>query len=62
MFSTPRPAVLRQLARIRDRMLRDTRRGLAARLALGKPDLDQLHDLIRQRFDLAIARLLRTAR
>lgn len=62
MFSTPRPAVLRQLARIRERMLRDTRRGLTARLSLGKAELDQLAELIRQRFDLAVARILRTAR
>ena len=62
MFSTPRPTVLRQLARIRERMLRDTRRGLAARLSLGRAELDQLHALVRERFDLAVARILRVTR
>jgi len=60
MFCSSRAAVVRQLARIRDRMLRDTRRGLAARLPLDKHELDQLLDVVRSRFDLAITRVLRT--
>lgn len=60
MFSSQRAAVLRQLARIRERLLRDTRRGLAARLRLDKRELDQLLDLARRRFDLAITRVLRS--
>ena len=60
MFCSPRAAVVRQLARIRDRMLRDTRRGLAARLPLDKHQLDQLLEIARSRFDLAITRILRT--
>jgi hypothetical protein len=59
MFCRPRAAVVRQLDRIRERMLRDTRRGLAARLLLDKPELDRLLAVARSRFDLAIARLLR---
>ncbi len=55
----PRTTVVRQLARIRARMLRDTRRGLAARLPLARPELDRLVDLADRRFDVALARLLR---
>lgn len=62
MFSSHRTAVLRRLARIRERMLRDVRRGLAARLSLDKPQLDRLLDLARARFDLAITRVLRIDR
>ena len=60
MYSCPRAAVARHLARIRERMLRDTRRGLAARLPLGKAELDRLLDVARSRFDLAITRVLRS--
>jgi uncharacterized membrane protein (Fun14 family) len=59
MFGSSRAAMVRQLARIRDRLLRDTRRGLAARLPLDKHQLDQLIDVARRRFDLAITRVLR---
>jgi DNA-directed RNA polymerase specialized sigma24 family protein len=38
MFYRPRAAVVRQLGRIRERLLRDTRRGLAARLVLSHLD------------------------
>lgn len=54
-----RGTVIRQLARIRERMLRETRRHLAARLRLDRSELDRLLDVVRRRFDLAIARLLR---
>lgn len=60
MFARHRAAVLRRLGRIRARLLRDTRRGLAARLRLDKPQLDGLLDLARSRFDLALARVLRS--
>jgi RNA polymerase sigma-70 factor len=59
MFGSSHAAMVRQLARIRDRLLRDTRRGLAARLPLDKHQLDQLIDVARSRFDLAITRVLR---
>jgi DNA-directed RNA polymerase specialized sigma24 family protein len=59
MFSSQPTAVLRQLGRIRERMLRDVRRGLAARLSLDRPELDRLLELARDRFDLAITRVLR---
>src|SRR5262245_18474580 len=42
LFCSHPTAVVRQLARIRERLLRDTRRGLAARLDLGKHELDRL--------------------
>ncbi|HET9622618.1 MAG TPA: hypothetical protein VFP84_14700 [Kofleriaceae bacterium] len=58
MFCTPPSAMARQLARLRERIVRDTRRGLAARLALGKPELDRLADIVRARFDHVIARVL----
>jgi RNA polymerase sigma-70 factor len=54
-----RAAVIRQLSRIRERILRETRRHLASRLQLERRELDRLLDVARQRFDLAIARLLR---
>jgi RNA polymerase sigma-70 factor len=60
MFCNPRTVVVRQLAKIRERLLRDTRRGLAARLQLDKHELDRLVDLARSRFDLAITRVLRS--
>jgi RNA polymerase sigma-70 factor (ECF subfamily) len=60
MFCSHRAAVVRQLARIRERMLRDLRRGVATRLLLDRPALDQLLEVVRDRFDLAITRLLRT--
>jgi RNA polymerase sigma-70 factor len=60
MFSTHRAAVARQLGRIRERLLRDTRRGLAARLALPRDVLDRVLDVARSRFDVAIARVLRS--
>ncbi len=60
VFCSHRAAVVRQLARIRERVLRDTRRGLAVRLQLDKHQLDHLVDLVRSRLDLAIARVLRT--
>src|SRR5512140_1184157 len=60
MFCSHRAAVVRQLARIRERMLRDLRRGLASRLLLDRPALDQLLEVVRGRFDLAITRMLRT--
>jgi len=59
MFSTHRAAVVRQLGRIRERLLRETRRGLAARLALPRDVLDRVLDVARGRFDVAIARVLR---
>jgi len=55
----PPAAVVRQLARIRERILRDARRGLAARLTLDKPELERLLAVARSRFDRAIACLLR---
>jgi len=60
MFSRSRSAMIRQLARIRERMLRDTRRGLAGRLAIGRRELDHLSEVARHRFDHAIARILCT--
>lgn len=59
MFSSHPAAVRRQLGRIRERMLREIRRGLAARLSLDRSELDRLLDLARDRFDLAITRVLR---
>jgi DNA-directed RNA polymerase specialized sigma24 family protein len=59
MLGEPRAQLVRRLARIRERLLRDTRRGLGARLALHRRALDQLIDRARDRFDLAIARVLR---
>lgn len=67
MFSTHRAAVVRRLGRIRERLLRDTRRGLEARLVpegnaargIDWPALDRVLDVARSRFDLAIARVLR---
>ena len=56
---SPRTAVVRQLARIRERLLRDTRRGLAARLELDHHGLDRVVDVARSRLDLALARILR---
>ena len=61
MFSSHRATVVRQLDRIRERVLRDTRRGLALRLPLDKHQLDRLLDVARARFDLAITRVLRSA-
>jgi len=55
-----RTAVVRQLARIRERMLRDTHRGLAVRLRSDDHQIDQLMAIARDRFDLAITRLLRS--
>jgi DNA-directed RNA polymerase specialized sigma24 family protein len=60
MFSTHRAAMVRQLGRIRERLLRDTGRGLAARLALSRDALDRVLDVARSRFDVAIARVLRS--
>jgi hypothetical protein len=60
LFCSHPTAVVRQLARLRERLLRDTRRGVAARLELDEPELDRLIDVARGRFDLAIARILRT--
>ena len=60
MFSSTRTAVVRQLGRIRERLLRDTRRGLEARLALPREALDRVLDVARSRFDVAIARVLRS--
>jgi AcrR family transcriptional regulator len=67
MFSTHRAAVVRQLARIRERLLRDTLRGLAAWLRLerreswapDRPALDRVLDVARSRFDVALATVLR---
>lgn len=60
MFCRHRATVSRQLAKIRERMLRDIRRGLSARLQLDKHEFDRLFDIARSRFDLAITRILRT--
>jgi RNA polymerase sigma-70 factor (ECF subfamily) len=60
MFCSQRATVIRQLARIRERMLRDTRRRLAARLPVDRHELDRLLDVARSRFDLAVTRVLRT--
>ncbi|HEX3765306.1 MAG TPA: sigma factor-like helix-turn-helix DNA-binding protein [Kofleriaceae bacterium] len=60
MLSIHRAAVIRQLGRIRERLLRDTRRGLAARLPLDRPALARVIELARRRFDLVIARVLRS--
>lgn len=59
MFASHRPTVLRRLARIREQLLRDCRRGLATRLPLAKPELDHLLDLARARLDIALERVLR---
>jgi hypothetical protein len=60
LFCSHPGAIARQLVRLRERLLRDTRRGLAARLDLDRPELDRLIDVARGRFDRAIARILRT--
>jgi DNA-directed RNA polymerase specialized sigma24 family protein len=60
MFSTQPAAIARQLSRIRERVLRDTRRRLAARLPLDRGQLDHLIDLARDGFAPAIARVLRS--
>jgi len=60
MLSTHPAAVTRQLGRIRERLLRDTRRGLAARLLLDRVALDRVIELARSRFDLTIARVLQS--
>jgi RNA polymerase sigma-70 factor len=59
LFCSHPGAMSRQLARLRERLLRDTRRGLAARLDLEPRELDHLIDVARARFDLALARILR---
>jgi|GEM_PF-5142579 len=59
MFCRPRAAVVRQLSRIRERLLRETQRGLTARLMLTRPELARVLDLARSRLDHAITRLLR---
>jgi RNA polymerase sigma-70 factor (ECF subfamily) len=59
VFCSHPAAVVRQLVRIRERLLRDTRRELAARLGLDRRGLDRVIDLARDRFDLAIAHILR---
>ncbi|HEX3483319.1 MAG TPA: hypothetical protein VHT91_50250 [Kofleriaceae bacterium] len=69
LFSIHRTAVVRQLARIRERLLRDTLRGLAAWLELerrerggdvpDRPALDRVLDVARSRFDVALATVLR---
>jgi DNA-directed RNA polymerase specialized sigma24 family protein len=61
MFCRPRAAVVRQLGRIRERLLREIDRGLAARLVLTRPELERLLDLARSHLDHAITRLLRRA-
>lgn len=58
MLGDPRAQIVRRLARIRERLLRDTRRGLAAR-GIDHRALDPLIERARDRFDLAIARVLR---
>ena len=58
MLSSQRATVARQLTRIRERMLRDIRRGLAARLPLDRDQLDRLLDVARSRFDFALTRIL----
>jgi hypothetical protein len=59
LFCSHPAAVVRQLVRIRERLLRDTRRRLAARLGLDRRGLDRVIDLARDRFDLAITHILR---
>jgi DNA-directed RNA polymerase specialized sigma24 family protein len=63
MFSIPRTGMVRQLARIRERVLRDLRSALAARLPLDRDELraeiDRLLELARRRFDHVVARVLR---
>lgn len=59
LFCSHPTAVVRQLTRLRERLLRDTRRGLAVRLELDRDELDRLIDVARERFDLALARILR---
>ena len=60
VLCTPQSAVARQLARIRERLLRDTRKRLAARLALTRGELDRLIGVARDRLDWMIARILQT--
>ncbi|HEY0192789.1 MAG TPA: hypothetical protein VGC42_16835 [Kofleriaceae bacterium] len=59
MFSSHRPTIERRLARIRAQLLRDARKGLAARLPLAEPALDHVLDLARSRLDAALRLLLR---
>jgi DNA-directed RNA polymerase specialized sigma24 family protein len=59
MFASHRTAMARQLSRIRERLLRDVRRSLAARLPLDRDQLDELLDVVRDGFAPAIARVLR---
>lgn len=56
MFWLQPSAMVRQLARIRERLLRDTRRRLAR---LDKRELDRLLELAHDRFDLMLMRVLR---
>jgi RNA polymerase sigma-70 factor (ECF subfamily) len=58
VLCTPRAQVARQLARIRERLLRDSRRHLAARQPLSRDELDRLLAVARQRLDWMIVRIL----
>ncbi len=60
VLCSQRGTVVRQLARIRERLLRNTWRGLALRLGLERHQLDGLIDVVRGRLDVAVTRILRT--
>jgi DNA-directed RNA polymerase specialized sigma24 family protein len=59
LFCASPSAIVRQLDRVRERLLRDVRRHLAARTQLARPQLDQLLELARQRLDPALRSVLR---
>lgn len=60
MYGAHRATIVRQLARIRDRLDRATRDGLRERLGADRREVDSVMEEIRSRFDVSVERLLRT--
>jgi len=60
MYGVHRATIVRQLARVREKLDKATRRDLASALSLPKNELESVMDLVRSRFDVSVERLLRT--
>lgn len=60
MYGVHRATVVRQIAQVREKIERATKKGMRERLRIPAHELDSVLDLIRSRFDVSVERILRT--
>ena len=60
MYGVHRATIIRRLAKTREVIEKQTRRGMREALAIQNDELDSIMDLVRSRMDMSVARMLET--